>query len=268
MNVNGNGNGNGNAAVPTTPARVESNDSAPTARPRGAAWIGTGASLAVIAAWGGWLGWLMSRSELAAWAPLAVLVQTFLHTGLFIVAHDAMHGSAAPGWPRVNRVLGQVSLLLYALFPLGKLQKAHAVHHRAPGTPEDPDHTGGQPLGFVAWYVRFMRQYLRWYQIVGLATVFNVANHLIGIPTEVLLVYWVVPSLLSTVQLFAFGTYLPHRAIEGGHRDAHATTSNDWPAWLSFVTCYHFGYHWEHHEFPAVPWWRLPTFRTHAKSRT
>lgn len=231
-------------------------------RPAGAAWIGTGAAAAVVLGWLAHLGWLLSQpSVLTWWAPAAVLLQTFLHTGLFIVAHDAMHGSVAPGWPRVNRGIGRLTLFLYALFPLEGLQRAHVVHHRAPGTADDPDHTGGQPLGYVRWYLRFMTQYLRWYQVAGLAAIFNILDHLVGVPTSVLIVFWVAPSLLSTFQLFTFGTYLPHRPRPGGHRDRHATVSNDWPEWLSFVTCYHFGYHWEHHEHPAVPWWRLPKFR-------
>ncbi|MBD3338449.1 MAG: beta-carotene ketolase, partial [Candidatus Lokiarchaeota archaeon] len=24
----------------------------------------------------------------------------------------------------------------------------------------------------------------------------------------------------------------------------------------------HFGYHWEHHEYPNIPWWRLPAVRS------
>ena len=28
------------------------------------------------------------------------------------------------------------------------------------------------------------------------------------------------------------------------------------PVWLSFLTCYHFGYHLEHHRYPWVLWWR------------
>ena len=238
------------------------------ARPSGAPWIGTAVSVAVIVAWGAHLVWLMSQPTiLVAWAPLAVALQTFLHTGLFIIAHDAMHGSVAPGWSGVNRGVGQLALLLYALFPFAGLQKAHVVHHRAPGTADDPDHTGGRPLGYMQWYLRFMMQYLKWYQVAGLAAVFNVLDHVVGVQTSVLIVFWVAPSLLSTFQLFTFGTYLPHRPVPGGHSDRHATTSNAWPEWLSFVTCYHFGYHWEHHEYPAVPWWRLPKFRRATATR-
>jgi fatty acid desaturase len=50
------------------------------------------------------------------------------------------------------------------------------------------------------------------------------------------------------------GTYLPHRAptTEGvkvsDYPDEHRSRSNDMPTWLSLITCYHFGYHREHHE--------------------
>nr|MBA2748547.1 fatty acid desaturase [Tatlockia sp.] len=38
----------------------------------------------------------------------------------------------------------------------------------------------------------------------------------------------------------------------------HCAQTNPLPTWLSFITCYHFGYHYEHHEHPDVPWWGLP----------
>ncbi|WP_208766779.1 fatty acid desaturase [Nostoc flagelliforme] len=27
------------------------------------------------------------------------------------------------------------------------------------------------------------------------------------------------------------------------------------------MSCYHFGYHQEHHEYPDVPWWKLPAYK-------
>ncbi len=230
-------------------------------RPPGAAWVGTIAALAIMGAWVVHLAWLLNQPTVFVWwAPASVLVQTFLHTGLFIVAHDGMHGSIAPGHERTNKVIGQSCLLMYALFPMAPLLRAHIVHHRSPGTADDPDHTGGRPLGYFRWYLRFMLQYLRWYQLLGMAMLFNAAHYLGGIANPNLVVFWVVPSLLSTFQLFTFGTYIPHRVPPGGHRDLHAARSSSWPHWLSLLTCYHFGYHWEHHQYPAVPWWRLPTF--------
>src|SRR5438105_1424960 len=50
-------------------------------------------------------------------APAAValiLLQAWLSTGLFIVAHDCMHGSFAPGRPRLNAAIGTLCLGAYA----------------------------------------------------------------------------------------------------------------------------------------------------------
>jgi len=46
-----------------------------------------------------------------------------------------------------------------------------------------------------------------------------------------------------------------------GDDDPHHALSSNFPPWLSLLTCYHFGYHREHHEAPGVPWWRLPELR-------
>ncbi|MEM7731074.1 MAG: beta-carotene ketolase, partial [Pseudomonadota bacterium] len=37
-----------------------------------------------------------------------IALQVWLYTGLFIVAHDTMHGSFAPGRPRLNAWVGRV----------------------------------------------------------------------------------------------------------------------------------------------------------------
>jgi len=51
------------------------------------------------------------------WQTLALIaVQCWLYTGLFIVAHDTMHGSFAPGKERVNAFVGTAILFIYAGF--------------------------------------------------------------------------------------------------------------------------------------------------------
>jgi beta-carotene ketolase (CrtW type) len=220
----------------------------------------------VIGAWSTLLGALLWRGCPPWGAPLAVLAMTFLHTGLFITAHDAMHGTVAPRWRRLNHAIGALCAGLYALFPYRPLFEAHHVHHRAPAGAEDPDWHGGRastPSGesFVRWYLAFMGRYVRVSQIVGMAVVFNVLHHALGVPLERLLPYWVLPSLLSTVQLFYFGTFRPHRIPEGGHSDAHRAVTEPWPTWATFLSCYHFGLHHAHHARPYVPWWQLPAHR-------
>jgi len=84
------------------------------------------------------------------------------------------------------------------------------------------------------------------------------------VPLTNLLLFWVAPALLSTFQLFYFGTYLPHRLPAAGYDNMHRAVSSNYPVWLSLLTCFHFGYHLEHHVQPVVPWWRLP--RLHRQS--
>jgi beta-carotene/zeaxanthin 4-ketolase len=86
------------------------------------------------------------------------------------------------------------------------------------------------------------------------------------LPLENLLLFWVMPSLVSTVQLFLFGTYLPHREPLGGHLNRHRSNMNNWNVVWSFLSCYHFGYHYEHHDAPSTPWWKLPAVHRRATS--
>lgn len=234
--------------------------------------IGIGSALAVIGGWIGVVAYSLTRYrvEVDGW-PLGVvllLITTHLYTGLFITAHDAMHESLAPGRPWINRVLGRVAVALYAAFPYSVLAREHRTHHRAPASGEDPDfHAEGAP-GFLAWYLRFVLHYVRPLQILTLAVVGESLMRLGGLPRPNVYLLWVLPALLSTLQLFYFGTYLPHRRQPAPDSDRHRSRSNDYPAWLSFVSCYHFGYHWEHHQYPETPWWRLPKRRAETLSRS
>jgi beta-carotene ketolase (CrtW type) len=76
-----------------------------------------------------------------------------------------------------------------------------------------------------------------------------------------LALFWFLPIVLSSLQLFFFGTYLPHRSETAG--GTHHAVSSNYPFVISLLTCYHFGYHWEHHEYPNLPWYSLPAIRQH-----
>ncbi|HNT64224.1 MAG TPA: fatty acid desaturase [bacterium] len=217
--------------------------------------------------WLSWLGALIFALSQpfailpAAATALLVVLLTFLYTGLFITAHDAMHGSVAPGCPGLNRLIGQIAVRSYAFMSYKWLLSRHGYHHQFPASEQDPDYHDGKHRGFWPWYGRFMRRYLKLEQLVGMAVLFNLLLHVARVPLPNILLFWVLPALLSTVQLFAFGTFLPHREPAGGYDNPHRSHSNDYPVWLSFLTCYHFGYHWEHHEYPTTPWWQLPNKR-------
>jgi beta-carotene ketolase (CrtW type) len=198
-----------------------------------------------------------------AWgAPLWLLAQTFAYTGVFITAHDAMHGLVAPRHPRLNHAIGRLALWLFAAMDYHALRRAHHHHHATPSTAHDPDFHEPPGGGFWRWYLGFVRQYLTWRQLLGMALAFNALHHLADIPLGRLWLCWIAPQVLSTIQLFLFGTWLPHR--DHGPYEGDGPTrarSVALPPWLSLLTCYHFGYHWEHHAWPAVPWWRLPAAR-------
>mgnify|MGYP001598718545 CR=1 FL=1 len=221
-------------------------------------------ALAVIIIWLLTLSFSLSLDLNSFSIPLTIFIfffMTFLYTGLFITAHDAMHGIVFPKNKKINDFIGTLSVLLYALFSFKLLLTEHHKHHDHSGTLEDPDFHDGQHKSFFAWYYNFLSNYISWKQILGMAILFNILLHLLKIPVENLILFWVAPSLLSTFQLFFFGTYLPHREGKVAFVDKHNARSNNLNTFLSFITCYHFGYHLEHHRYPYVPWWKLPSTR-------
>ena len=197
--------------------------------------------------------------QLAA-APALVAVLCWLDVGLFIIAHDAMHGSLAPGRTRTNLWFGRVALALYAAFRFDRLKRMHFEHHRAPGSAADPDFSCDHPARFWPWYGQFMMRYFGWAEFLVLSL--PVAAYLLlGARIENILLFWAAPALLSSLQLFYFGTYLPHRHAQQPFADHHNARTNEFGPLLSLITCFHFGYHHEHHLSPSLPWWRLPSAR-------
>ncbi|MDQ3245821.1 MAG: fatty acid desaturase [Pseudomonadota bacterium] len=231
---------------------------------RGQAAIGISLALAVFAAWltlhiyGVFFHPLGGTGLLVA--PLLLALLCWLNVGLFIVAHDAMHGSLAPKRPGVNRWFGRAALAFYAGFSFDGLLPKHFEHHRSPGSADDPDFSTAHPRHFWPWYLQFMRIYFGWQQMAVL-TVMTVAYLLIGARYANLLLFWALPAILSSVQLFYFGTYRPHRHDHSPFADDHNARSNAFGWLASLLSCYHFGYHHEHHLAPYVPWWRLPAER-------
>jgi beta-carotene ketolase (CrtW type) len=200
--------------------------------------------------------WVTSTILLMQWRinftnPLVyifMLIQMHLYTGLFITAHDAMHGTISAN-KKLNDVIGFACTALYASFWYPKLYTKHHQHHNHVHTIDDPDYHEG---GFFSWYVRFIRNYLSIWQIVVMAILFNILKIWIAQPN--LLLFWVAPSLLSTLQLFYFGTYQPHK---GEHDNRYQSGSQSKNHLLAFFSCYFFGYHYEHHHSPGTPWWQL-----------
>jgi beta-carotene/zeaxanthin 4-ketolase len=189
--------------------------------------------------------------------PVIVAVQCWLTVGLFIVAHDAMHGSLVPGHRRMNAGIGAFILTIYAGFAWRKVRNAHMAHHDAPGTADDPDFFVDEPERFWPWYRTFFARYFGRRSILFVSTVVTVYILLLGAPVANVVLFYGMPSLLSSLQLFYFGTFRPHRHEESGFVDRHNARSNEFGYLASLATCFHFGYHHEHHDQPWVPWWGL-----------
>lgn len=196
----------------------------------------------------------------------AVLWQTFCYTGLFITAHDAMHGTVSSYNLKLNHLIGSICLFLYGGLSYKTLLKKHWQHHQNPATLNDPDFHDGKRKNLIAWYLHFMKGYWSWKQIIIVMVVYNLLAYTIHIPKINLNLFWVVPSLLSSLQLFYFGTFEPHSEPVSGYTTSLHTRTISRPVWLSFITCYHFGYHEEHHQYPNVPWWQLPRVHQQADS--
>jgi len=186
-----------------------------------------------------------------------ILLQCWLYAGMFIVAHDTMHGSLVPGNEPANARIGKAIMFVYAGFDWSYMRKAHHAHHDNPGTEDDPDFNARNPKSFWPWYVKFFREYFGLRQLLILVGFTLAYIFLFGASYLNTIVMWAVPAILSSVQLFYFGTYLTHRHAED-FPDHHNARTNDYPKWLSLLTCFHFGYHHEHHLYPHEPWWRLP----------
>lgn len=209
-------------------------------------------ALTVILVWLAAMSFALQLSISVA-SPLTyilILVLTHLYTGLFITAHDAMHGSVAKN-QKVNHAIGHITATLFSFNFYKRLFPKHHDHHRFVATDKDPDYHGGN---FFIWYLSFLRQYITIWQILLMAITFNVLK--LFIPTENLIVFWMLPAVLSTLQLFYFGTYLPHKGEhtpENVHKSGSQKLNHAW----AFISCYFFGYHYEHHASPGTPWWQL-----------
>ena len=197
------------------------------------------------------------------WVGLAILGQTFLSTGLFITAHDAMHGAILSKHHQINYLIGSFALLLYGFFSYEQISTKHLQHHHAPASESDPDFHDGTHKNAIAWYICFMQRYWSWWRLVILLMAYGIMHSFLNIAYANLILFSIVPTILSSVQVFYFGTFLPHREPIDGYQNSSRAQSIYRPLFWSFLTCYHFGYHQEHHQYPNLPWWKLPSIIKH-----
>jgi beta-carotene/zeaxanthin 4-ketolase len=238
-------------------------------------------SFLIISSWLTHLAWCILNPP-SHWLLVLshIWFQSFLTMGLFIVAHDCMHGNVQPLAKKWQHYVGSFALVIYAGFSFKKLRHAHMLHHKYPASSNDPDYINNINVdlknlsennqiihtktnsneNFFVWLKNFTTKYFGWKEFlilhlhVGLILFF--AQH-----WSHLFFYFAIPSWISALQLFYFGTYLPHRNWQHQDSDEHKARSNSYSILISLLACYHFGYHHEHHIHPSVPWWDLPRLR-------
>jgi beta-carotene/zeaxanthin 4-ketolase len=218
-------------------------------------------ALLIICLWAVNLTFLLDLdfSKIPIWAiAIAIVWQMFLYTGLFITAHDAMHGVIYRQNKKINHLIGSLAVWLYGFFSYQQLLKNHWLHHHHPASELDPDFHDGKHKNGINWYFHFMKRYWSWNQFIGMTIAFSLSSYVFHISQINFILFLIIPLILSSIQLFYFGTYLPHREPETGYIRPHSAQSLSLPLFWSFIACYHFGYHLEHHQYPHIPWWQLP----------
>ena len=170
-----------------------------------------------------------------------------------------MHGIVSKN-KFVNDLIGRLTAMLFAFNFYDELRVQHYRHHRYVASDYDPDYDYSGK--FWLWYWSFIKKYVSVKQMILNTIALQVFN--IFFPLENLLLFWILPSILSTFQLFYFGTYIPHK---GGHKhpNKHNARTMRRNHLFAFFSCYFFGYHYEHHDSPGVPWWRLWMVKQDAK---
>ena len=122
---------------------------------------------------------------------LMMLLQGHLYTGLFITAHDAMHGTVSMN-KKINTLIGHVSSALFSFNFYHRLFPKHHEHHRYVATDRDPDYHEG---GMIAWYFSFLKQYINIWQFLLMAVTYNILKQFI--PVENLILLWMAPAFLA-----------------------------------------------------------------------
>lgn len=208
-------------------------------------------AISIISLWLISLSLLLTQFTVSFTNPLTyifIILMTHLYTGLFITAHDSMHATISEN-KKLNYWLGRISTILFVFNSYKKLYPKHHEHHRFVGSSNDPDYYNGS---FFPWFLKFVREYISIWQILLIALTFQILQYFFNIQNVIC--FYIIPSVLSTLQLFYFGTYLPHR---GSLNNKHKSSSQKKNHFIAFISCYFFGYHYEHHDSPGTPWWKL-----------
>jgi fatty acid desaturase len=232
-------------------------------------------------------GWLV-------YGTAVIVIGSRLHA-LAILMHEATHYRATPTrW--LNEMVGEY-LAMPVLIKMQEYRKTHFAHHSHVNTSDDPDwirklgdmdfafpksalEIGGMLLPFatgVKFFIllRKLKQQSSNYaqssttqsRLVvarSIAIVVIVSLSIVLKFWTLLIFYWIIPLLTSTMVFFQIRSVAEHFAIASDHAFNRTRTviSPFWEAWL--LAPHNVNYHLEHHLYPSVPFYRLPELHNRA----
>jgi len=222
----------------------------------------------------------LSAPSWPLWLACEAVVGVAIHA-MATLMHEAIHGTLfrRRGHDRwIGFLLGAPALFSFTAYKV-----AHLAHHHHTRTPRDPDDFLNVSrnrlvcaIVFYAWLVAGMLAYLlhvplgalrlgtrrqrreivtEYVLMAGIAaTAFFICSRLGRL--DVLLEAWILPLQVAIV----FGnvrSWAEHALTRPGHplTQTRTVTSN---RIVSFLMC-NLNYHLEHHLFPGVPWYNLPS---------
>jgi fatty acid desaturase len=219
-------------------------------------------------------------NSLWGWLPIVVLLGSRQHA-FAILGHDGAHHLAAR-----NKRLNDLATQVLCFWPIGAGLRAyrrfHFRHHRHVGTELDPELIHKNDWSKEQWSIPKTRLQILTYFLgdlvgLGIPEVFK-AIRLVGkagfwdwvgpflwwatVGTALYLSgYWLAAVVWFAAMYSSFWGFFRLRiwTEHVGTAYVHRVRANWWQR--LFIAPYNTWYHYEHHEHPSVPFWKLPELR-------
>ncbi|NVJ23786.1 MULTISPECIES: fatty acid desaturase family protein [Myxococcus] len=249
--------------------------------------LGVFLALYGVAAWGATVLAVEALASAQVWLTrglLYVVAAASLH-GISLFTHEAVHGGLSSR-PWLNR-LGGMACAWPVLQDFAAYKVLHLRHHRDLGGGLDPDHyanyTGRRWLELAMHVGRLLLGYpayitmipilgwkhgteseKRWiaFEVAMVAAVAVLAGVLV--PWPVLLHAWVIPMVIINTLVNIRGMSQHTFLTQSNHPVLGSRTILSNPV-TRFFMCNE-NYHLEHHLYPRVPWYNLPTLHQSLRS--
>jgi fatty acid desaturase len=206
---------------------------------------------------------------------------------LMILMHDGVHYRLFRH-RRINELVSEVALGWPVLVSARAYRRNHVAHHRFLNTDKDPDWVRKrgdrswvfpqEPIELIGMLVRELSglgavALLGVIRKVGSAdkrvsTRFTIARYSFYMAVLVLalwtgrgktmILYWFVPLFTWLVFIFRIRSIAEHSAIDGPSPGTHTRTTVPTLLERIFVAPKNVSYHWEHHQYPGIPFYKLP----------